>query len=150
MTDPAVQQRVLVVDDQTEILDLQAGDEAGIRSVTLAIKGRFAYGYLNSEQGVHRLVRKSPFDSGNRRHTSFASVDVVPEFDDDVARRTAWWFCLFPASFVLTWAYSESLFVLAPAVAMLAVTGRRWLVAAVGGFAASLVPRSRLQRLNRA
>jgi peptide chain release factor 2 len=71
-------------DFQTEILDLQGGDEAGIRSATLAIKGRFAYGYLNSEQGVHRLVRISPFDSQARRHTAFASVTAVPEIADDI------------------------------------------------------------------
>lgn len=68
-----------------EILDYQAGDEAGIKSVTMLIKGPFAYGYLKSERGVHRLVRISPFDSNARRHTSFVSCDVVPEFDEDVA-----------------------------------------------------------------
>lgn len=67
-----------------ETLDYQVGDEAGIKSVTLLIKGYNAYGYLRSEKGVHRLVRISPFDSANRRHTSFASVDIMPEFDDTV------------------------------------------------------------------
>ena len=67
-----------------ETLDYQVGEEAGIKSVTLLIKGYNAYGYLRSEKGVHRLVRISPFDSANRRHTSFASVDLMPELDDDV------------------------------------------------------------------
>ncbi len=66
-----------------EIIEIQQGDEAGIKSVTLHVKGDFAYGYLNAEAGVHRLVRISPFDSNSRRHTSFASVDVFPEIDDD-------------------------------------------------------------------
>lgn len=69
---------------QVETLDYLAGDEAGIKSVTLAIKGYNAYGYLKSEKGVHRLVRISPFDSAKRRHTSFCSVDVMPELDDTV------------------------------------------------------------------
>jgi peptide chain release factor 2 len=69
---------------QVETLDYQAGDEAGIKSVTLLIKGHNAYGYLKSEKGVHRLVRISPFDSANRRHTSFCSVDVMPELDDTI------------------------------------------------------------------
>jgi len=69
---------------KTEILDLQAGDEAGIRSVTIKVSGEYAYGYLNSEQGVHRLVRISPFDSQARRHTAFASVTAVPEIDDAI------------------------------------------------------------------
>lgn len=67
---------------KTEVLDWQDGEQAGIRSVTLNIKGRLSYGYLQAELGVHRLVRISPFDSGNRRHTSFASVDVIPEFEE--------------------------------------------------------------------
>jgi peptide chain release factor 2 len=67
-----------------EILDTQAGDEAGIRSATLKVSGDYAYGYLNSEQGVHRLVRISPFDSQARRHTAFASVTAVPEIADDI------------------------------------------------------------------
>lgn len=66
------------------IEDYQAGDVAGINSVTLMISGHNAYGYLRSEKGVHRLVRISPFDAAGRRHTSFASVDVMPELDDSV------------------------------------------------------------------
>ena len=66
------------------ILDYQAGDEAWIKSVSLLIKGINAYGYLKNEKGVHRLVRLSPFDSNNRRHTSFASVEVTPDIDKDV------------------------------------------------------------------
>lgn len=69
---------------QVETLDYQSGDEAGIKSVTLLIKGHNAYGYLKSEKGVHRLVRISPFDSAKRRHTSFCSVDIMPELDDTV------------------------------------------------------------------
>ena len=67
-----------------ETVDYQADDEAGIKSVTLLISGHNAYGYLRSEKGVHRLVRISPFDAAGRRHTSFASVDVMPELDDTV------------------------------------------------------------------
>jgi peptide chain release factor 2 len=67
---------------KVEILDYLSGNEAGVKSVTLLIKGENAYGYLKAEKGVHRLVRISPFDSSNRRHTSFASVDVVPELDE--------------------------------------------------------------------
>lgn len=67
-----------------EILDMLPGDEAGIKSVVLLIKGRNSYGYLRSEKGIHRLVRISPFDSSSRRHTSFVSVDVVPEIEDDI------------------------------------------------------------------
>lgn len=67
---------------ESEILDLQGGDEAGIKSVTIEVKGKFAYGYLKAEAGVHRLVRISPFDANSRRHTSFASVFVYPEIDD--------------------------------------------------------------------
>jgi peptide chain release factor 2 len=67
----------------TEMLEYQANDEGGIKRAVLAIRGLYAYGYLRSELGVHRLVRISPFDAQKRRHTSFASVDVVPEFEDD-------------------------------------------------------------------
>ena len=66
------------------ILDYQAGDEAGIKSVSLLIKGDNAYGHLKSEKGIHRLVRLSPFDSNNRRHTSFASVEVTPDIKKDI------------------------------------------------------------------
>jgi len=69
---------------KVEILDLLAGDEAGIKSVTLEVSGPNAYGYLRAEKGVHRLVRISPFDAAGRRHTSFASVDVLPEVDEEV------------------------------------------------------------------
>ena len=67
-----------------EVISEQAGEEAGIKSVTLSIKGMYAYGYLKCERGVHRLVRISPFDSNKRRHTSFASVSVVPEIDQSI------------------------------------------------------------------
>ena len=67
-----------------DVIEYQAGEEAGIKSVTLHIKGLFAYGYLKCERGVHRLVRISPFDSNKRRHTSFASVSVVPEIDQSI------------------------------------------------------------------
>ncbi len=67
-----------------EVLDFQAGDEAGIKSITFLVKGINAYGYLKSEKGVHRLVRISPFDSNKRRHTSFAAVEVMPEITDDI------------------------------------------------------------------
>nr|WP_246199979.1 peptide chain release factor 2 [Salirhabdus euzebyi] len=69
---------------KVETLDYLPGDEAGVKSVTLLIKGHNAYGYLKAEKGVHRLVRISPFDSSGRRHTSFVSCDVTPEFDNDV------------------------------------------------------------------
>jgi len=69
---------------KTELLDYQAGDEAGIKDVSFIVKGENAYGYLKVENGVHRLVRISPFDSNARRHTSFASVMVSPEIDDDI------------------------------------------------------------------
>jgi len=67
---------------QAEVVDVQVGDEAGIKNATLRVSGDHAYGYLNCERGVHRLVRISPFDANKRRHTSFASVDVVPEIED--------------------------------------------------------------------
>ncbi len=67
---------------KSEIVDIQQGDEAGIKSATLLVSGDYAYGYLRAERGVHRLVRISPFDSNKRRHTSFASVDVVAEIED--------------------------------------------------------------------
>lgn len=69
---------------KVEVLEESEGDIAGIKSASLKISGEYAYGYLRSESGVHRLVRKSPFDSGNRRHTSFASVQVFPEIDDSI------------------------------------------------------------------
>lgn len=69
---------------QTEIVDLAAGDEAGIKSATILVKGTAAYGYLQAESGVHRLVRLSPYDFNKRRHTSFAAIDVMPEIDDSV------------------------------------------------------------------
>ncbi|WP_338553352.1 peptide chain release factor 2 [Paenibacillus sp. KS-LC4] len=69
---------------KVELLDFLPGDEAGIKSVTILVKGYNAYGYLKAEKGVHRLVRISPFDASGRRHTSFASCDVVPEITDDI------------------------------------------------------------------
>lgn len=69
---------------KTEVTELSDGDVAGIKSATIHFKGDYAYGWLRTETGVHRLVRKSPFDSGNRRHTSFASVFVFPEVDDNI------------------------------------------------------------------
>ncbi len=67
-----------------EIIEYEAGEEAGVKSVVVHIKGEYAYGYLKCEKGVHRLVRISPFDSNKRRHTSFASVSVIPEIQDDI------------------------------------------------------------------
>jgi peptide chain release factor 2 len=69
---------------KTELIEVSAGEVAGIKSATIQFTGEYAYGWLRTETGVHRLVRKSPFDSGNRRHTSFASVFVSPEIDDNV------------------------------------------------------------------
>ena len=69
---------------KTEIADILAGEEAGIKTVTIIVKGDYAYGYLRSEIGVHRLVRISPFDANKRRHTSFCSADVIAEVDDDI------------------------------------------------------------------
>ncbi len=69
---------------KVEVVDSVDGDVAGVKSITLKLSGPFAYGYAKAEKGVHRLVRISPFDSGSRRHTSFASVDVTPEITDDI------------------------------------------------------------------
>ena len=71
-------------DFDTEVIDVQPGDEAGIKGTTILIKGSYVYGYLKYEQGIHRLVRISPFDSNSRRHTSFASVSTLPELDDSI------------------------------------------------------------------
>lgn len=68
-----------------KVLDEQQAEEAGIKSIVYLVEGSFAYGYLKNEKGVHRLVRLSPFDSNNRRHTSFAAVDVIPEFDNNTS-----------------------------------------------------------------
>ena len=68
----------------TELMEASDGDVAGIKSATIRFSGEYAFGWLRTETGVHRLVRKSPFDSGSRRHTSFASVFVSPEIDDDI------------------------------------------------------------------
>ena len=67
-----------------QMVDLMQGEEAGVKSVTFLVQGPFAYGYMKAENGVHRLVRISPFDSNKRRHTSFASVEIIPEVDDDI------------------------------------------------------------------
>lgn len=67
-----------------EMIDILRGEEAGVKNVTVMVKGDYAYGYLKAENGVHRLVRISPFDANKRRHTSFASVDVIPEIRDDI------------------------------------------------------------------
>ena len=78
-------QRFCAINDYScEVMEEQKGEEAGIKSVTLHIKGMYAYGYLKCEKGVHRLVRISPFDSNSRRHTSFASVGVIPEIDNNI------------------------------------------------------------------
>ncbi len=69
---------------RTELIEVSAGEVAGIKSATIHFEGEYAYGWLRTETGVHRLVRKSPFDSGNRRHTSFSSVFVSPEIDDNI------------------------------------------------------------------
>ena len=69
---------------KVSMLDYLPGDEAGIKSVTFLVEGDMAYGYLKAEKGVHRLVRISPFDSGGRRHTSFASLDVMPQFNNEI------------------------------------------------------------------
>jgi peptide chain release factor 2 len=69
---------------ETALIEVSAGEVAGIKSATVKFSGEYAFGWLRTETGVHRLVRKSPFDSGNRRHTSFASVFVAPEIDDDI------------------------------------------------------------------
>jgi peptide chain release factor 2 len=69
---------------KTEVLDSNPGEVAGMKSCSIAFEGEYAYGWLRTETGVHRLVRKSPFDSGNRRHTSFASVFISPQIDDDI------------------------------------------------------------------
>jgi peptide chain release factor 2 len=71
-------------DFASEIIEVSAGEVAGIKSATVRVEGEYAYGWLRTETGVHRLVRKSPFDSGNRRHTSFAAVFVSPEIEDEV------------------------------------------------------------------
>jgi peptide chain release factor 2 len=71
-------------DYRVQMLDRQAGEEAGVKSATISVEGEFAYGYLKAETGVHRLVRISPFDAANRRHTAFASVAVFPDVEDEV------------------------------------------------------------------
>lgn len=69
---------------KSEVIEFTSGDEAGFRSVTITVEGEYAYGYLRAERGVHRLVRISPFDANKRRHTSFASVDVIPDVEEDI------------------------------------------------------------------
>ena len=69
---------------QVQVLSITPGDEAGIKSLTALIKGKYAFGYLKAERGIHRLVRLSPFDANNRRHTSFTSADVVPELSEEI------------------------------------------------------------------
>lgn len=69
---------------KTRIIDHLAGDEAGVKNITFTVSGPYAYGYLKSEHGIHRLVRISPFDASGRRHTSFASISVLPEIEDDI------------------------------------------------------------------
>src|ERR1019366_6395310 len=69
---------------KSQMVDVQTGEEVGIKSVTLLVTGEYAYGYLNTERGVHRLVRISPFDANKRRHTSFASCDVLPDVNEDI------------------------------------------------------------------
>src|SRR5690606_10036535 len=75
---------------KTELVEVSGGEVAGIKSATVHVQGEYAFGWLRTETGVHRLVRKSPFDSGNRRHTSFASVFVSPEVDDDIHIELDW------------------------------------------------------------
>lgn len=69
---------------KNEVIEFTPGDEAGFRSVTATVEGEYAYGYLKAERGVHRLVRISPYDANKRRHTSFASIDVIPDVEDDI------------------------------------------------------------------
>ncbi|MFH4130691.1 PCRF domain-containing protein, partial [Acinetobacter baumannii] len=69
---------------KAELMEVSDGDVAGIKSATIRVEGEYAYGWLRTESGVHRLVRKSPFDSGNRRHTSFSAVFISPEVDDNI------------------------------------------------------------------
>jgi protein subunit release factor A len=74
---------------KTELLEVSPGEVAGIKSASIRYEGSYAFGWLRTETGVHRLVRKSPFDSGNRRHTSFAAVFVSPEIDDSISKWTS-------------------------------------------------------------
>ena len=69
---------------KTELIEVSPGEVAGIKSATIRFEGEFSYGWLRTESGVHRLVRKSPFDSGSRRHTSFASIFISPEIEDNI------------------------------------------------------------------